>query len=144
VTRTNNTRARPQPAAPPRRFNSQDVIFLFLSRALSLSLSLPPLSLSSFSFLIPLSSTPSSPFPLSAMSQLFLKGWMALSPSYFRRLPPSSQKMSREKYSKSIALLTSHDYSLLTETKWPLEMMNLHCVHLYKKLNCEHFIWLFA
>lgn len=115
VTRTNNTRARPQPAAPPRRFNSQDVIFLFLSRALSLSL--PPLSLSSFSFLIPLSSTPSSPFPLSAMSQLFLKGWMALSPSYFRRFPPSSQKMSRQKYSNSIALLTSHDYSLLTETK---------------------------
>lgn len=45
VTRTNNTRARPQPAAPPRRFNSQDVIFLFLSRALSLSPSLPCLFL---------------------------------------------------------------------------------------------------
>lgn len=46
--------ARPQPIAPPRPFSCEDVIFLFLSPALPP----PSLSLSSFSFLIPLSSPP--------------------------------------------------------------------------------------
>lgn len=46
--------ARPQPLAPPRPFSCEDVIFLFLSPALPP----PSLSLSSFSFLIPLSSPP--------------------------------------------------------------------------------------
>lgn len=46
--------AGPQPIAPPRPLSSEDVIFLFLSPALP-----PPSpSLSSFSFLIPLSSPP--------------------------------------------------------------------------------------
>lgn len=44
----------PQPIAPPRPFSCEDVIFLFLSPALPP----PSLSLSSFSFLIPLSSPP--------------------------------------------------------------------------------------
>lgn len=46
--------AGPQPIAPPRPFSCEDVIFLFLSPALPP----PSLSLSSFSFLIPLSSPP--------------------------------------------------------------------------------------
>lgn len=46
--------AGPQPIAPPRPFSGEDVIFLFLSPALPP----PSLSLSSFSFLIPLSSPP--------------------------------------------------------------------------------------
>lgn len=46
--------ARPQPCAPPRPLRREDVIFLFLSPALPP----PSLSLSSFSFLIPLSSPP--------------------------------------------------------------------------------------
>lgn len=46
--------AGPQPIAPPRPFSCEDVIFLFLSPALPP----PSLCLSSFSFLIPLSSPP--------------------------------------------------------------------------------------
>lgn len=100
LTLTNNTRARPQPAAPPRRFNSQDVIFLFLSRALSRSPSLPVsffLFFFNSSFFYPLLS-----FSLSAMSQLFLKGMV--SPLLFPSLPPSSQNVSRQKYNDSRAI----------------------------------------
>lgn len=54
VTPASGARARPQPLAPPRPLRREDVIFLFLSPALP-----PPSpSLSSFSFLIPLSSPP--------------------------------------------------------------------------------------
>ncbi|KAK6302146.1 hypothetical protein J4Q44_G00281990 [Coregonus suidteri] len=54
LTLAKSDRAGTQPIAPPRLFNCEDVIFLFLL------LALPPPSLyrSSFSFLIPLSSPP--------------------------------------------------------------------------------------
>lgn len=54
LTLAESAHAGPQPNAPPRLFNCEDVIFLFLS----LALPPPSLSLSSFSFLIPLSSPP--------------------------------------------------------------------------------------
>lgn len=74
--------AGPQPIAPPRPFSCEDVIFLFLSPALPP----PSLSLSSFSFLIPLSSPPPLLFshryvPL-ALKGIGLPLWTP--PSYFR------------------------------------------------------------
>lgn len=72
----------PQPIAPPRPFSCEDVIFLFLSPALPP----PSLSLSSFSFLIPLSSPPPLLFshryvPL-ALKGIGLPLWTP--PSHFR------------------------------------------------------------
>lgn len=82
--------AGPQPIAPPRPFSCEDVIFLFLSPALPP----PSLSLSSFSFLIPLSSPPPLLFSHRYVP-LALKGigfplWTP--PSHFRlpRRSPSS------------------------------------------------------
>lgn len=74
--------AGPQPIAPPRPLSCEDVIFLFLSPALPP----PSLSLSSFSFLIPLSSPPPLLFshryvPL-ALKGIGLPLWTP--PSHFR------------------------------------------------------------
>lgn len=78
--------AGPQPIAPPRPFSCEDVIFLFLSPALPP----PSLSLSSFSFLIPLSSPPPLLFSHRYVP-LALKG-IGFPP----RTPPSHFRLSTE------------------------------------------------
>ena len=75
LTLAKSARAGPLPLAPPRLFYYEDVIFLFLS----LALPPPSLSLSSFSFLIPLSSPPPLLFshryvPVALKGMVFLVG----------------------------------------------------------------------
>lgn len=87
--------AGPQPIAPPRPFSCEDVIFLFLSPALPP----PSLSLSSFSFLIPLSSPPPLLFSHRYVP-LALKGI-----GFPLWTPPSHFRLSRRSLSLSSSFL---------------------------------------